>query len=535
MTPEVRVATTPWLDIAYEPHGPEDGDAVVLAHGFPYDPRCFDAVVPPLVAKGRRVVVPYLRGFGPTRFRSDWTMRSGQQAAIASDLIELIEALAIPRAVLMGFDWGGRAAAIAAALRPDRVRGLVTGGGYHIQDIARLSGVLPPEVEHRLWYQTYFNTTRGRAGLETDRVAFCELLWRLWSPTWGFTPETYQASAASFDNPDFVAIVIHSYRHRCGAAPGDPVFDAIERKLAEAPPIDRPTISLLGADDGVSPPSAEDHDAARFIAAPTSAESCRGSGTTSRGKRYGRHRGRHSRACWIGPERRDQLALQSEWSSSGPPRDAADHGGLDQVGGPEVGDRADDQVAQPGQGAAVGLVDRGEEPADRLVEPHMRAAQAGVENKRIGNVGGAAQCNRQGVGVQQGHVGALAQLRAGRMPGVADVGQRRFGGSLQGAVGVAREGELVGARDLVQQRRGLGPERQGVGLPALKPVGGPGVQPVGAQAPEVGGLRTGAPGDLADRQHPGHDAGGAVALLQGARVEGRGCSSGQSRLAHSAP
>lgn len=264
--PPVRHARTRWLDIAYETHGPDGGDPVVLLHGFPYDPRCFDAVAPALAAEGRRVIVPYLRGFGATRFLSANTMRSGQQAAIGEDLLDLMEALALPPAALMGFDWGGRAAAIAAALRPDRVRCLVTGGGYQIQDIARLSGVLPPEVEHRIWYQTYLNTERGRAGFEANRSEFCALLWRLWSPSWRFTPETYAASAISFDNPDFVAVAGHSYRHRCGAAAGDPVFEETERRLAARPTIDVPTIALWGADDGVMPVSAEDHEASRFTA-----------------------------------------------------------------------------------------------------------------------------------------------------------------------------------------------------------------------------------------------------------------------------
>jgi pimeloyl-ACP methyl ester carboxylesterase len=262
--PAVRHVQTQWLDIAYEQHGPEDGDAVILLHGFPYDARSFDDVAPALAARGCRVIVPYLRGYGETRFRSSWTQRSGQQAAIGGDLSDLIEALAIAKALLMGFDWGGRAAAIVAALRPERVRGLVVAGGYQIQDIKALSGVLPPQVEHRLWYQTYFNTQRGRDGLTANRAAFCEHLWRLWSSTWAFSPETYAATAASFDNPDFVDVVIHSYRHRCGAAPGAPGFEPIERRLAEKPPIPVPAIALWGADDGVMPAPAADHDAAWF-------------------------------------------------------------------------------------------------------------------------------------------------------------------------------------------------------------------------------------------------------------------------------
>ena len=260
----IRHAQTRWLNVAYEEHGPADGAPVVLLHGFPYSPRAFDAVAPLLADKGCRVIVPYLRGYGPTRFVSAQTMRSGQQAAIGVDLVDLLDALAIPKAMLMGFDWGARAAAIVSALHPERIRGLVSCGGYQIQDIARLSGVLPPEFEHRLWYQTYFNTERGRAGLTEGRAAYCEYLWRLWSPTWAFTPETYAATAAAFDNPDFVDVVIHSYRHRCGATPGDPALDEIEARLAAMPPIGVPTIALWGADDGVMPPPAKDADAQRF-------------------------------------------------------------------------------------------------------------------------------------------------------------------------------------------------------------------------------------------------------------------------------
>ncbi len=265
MTSEsIRHARTRWLDVAYGEHGPADGAPVVLLHGFPYSPRAFDAVAPRLAGHGCRVIVPYLRGYGPTRFLSADTMRSGQQAAIGCDLIDLLDALALPQATLMGFDWGARAAAIVAALHPTRVCGLVSAGGYQIQDIATLSGVLPAEVEYRLWYQTYFNTERGRAGLTANRAAFCEHLWRLWSPSWSYPPEIYAATAAAFDNPDFVDVVIHSYRHRCGAAPGDPILDEIETRLAAMPPIAVPTIALWGADDGVMAPPAKTADTQRF-------------------------------------------------------------------------------------------------------------------------------------------------------------------------------------------------------------------------------------------------------------------------------
>ncbi len=260
----IRHVRTPVLDQAYEEHGPASGEPVVLLHGFPYDPRSYDAMVPPLVAAGYRVVVPYLRGYGPTRFLSDATPRSGQQAALGRDLLDLLDALAIPRAALVGYDWGGRAACITAALWPDRVRCLVTGDGYNIQNIAAAATPLPPETEHRLWYQYYFHTQRGVDGLTRNRAAIGRLLWRLWSPTWSFDDATFERSAASFDNPDYVAIVIQSYRHRFGYAPGDPALEAIEQDLALQPEIGVPTISLCGEDDGVGPPSATDRHAARF-------------------------------------------------------------------------------------------------------------------------------------------------------------------------------------------------------------------------------------------------------------------------------
>jgi pimeloyl-ACP methyl ester carboxylesterase len=239
------------LEIAYEESGPETGSPVLLMHGFPYDPRAFDDVVPPLAEAGLRVIVPYLRGYGQTRFLQPETMRSGQQAALARDLVELMDALQIPAAVLAGFDWGGRAACVTAALWPDRVRGLVSANSYNIQDIAASVKPASPEQEHRLWYQYYFHTERGRAGLQTNRRDLCKLLWRLWSPNWKFDDATYARTAESFDNPDFVEVVIHSYRHRFGYVPGDPAYDIVERQLAERPPITVPTIVLQGEGDGV--------------------------------------------------------------------------------------------------------------------------------------------------------------------------------------------------------------------------------------------------------------------------------------------
>ena len=253
------------LDVAYLETGPADGGPVILLHGFPYDVHAYDEVAERLAAAGRRCIVPYLRGYGPTRFLSFDTPRSGQQAALGADLLALMDALAIPRAVLAGYDWGGRAACIVAALWPERVSGLVSGGsGYNIQNIAAAAKPLAPEQEHRFWYQYYFHSERGRAGLTANRRALCRLLWRLWSPSWTFDDATFERSAAAFDNPDFVDVVIHSYRHRFGGIPGDPAVQAIEDLLARQPDIAVPSIVLEGADDGVDPPETVDTDAAHF-------------------------------------------------------------------------------------------------------------------------------------------------------------------------------------------------------------------------------------------------------------------------------
>lgn len=253
---------TPALDIAYEESGA--GVPVFLMHGWPYDPRCYDEVVPLLVAGGCRAIVPYLRGFGATRFLSHDTPRSGQQAALGKDLLELMDALAIERAVLAGYDWGGRAACIVSALWPERVLGLVSGNGYNIQDIAASTRPQPPVQEHRFWYQYSFHTERGRAGLEQNRGALCRLLWALWSPYWTFEEATFARSAASFDSPDFVAVTIHSYRHRFGYVAGDPALETVERRLAGRPKIPVPTIVLQGEADGVLPPDSSQTHAAFF-------------------------------------------------------------------------------------------------------------------------------------------------------------------------------------------------------------------------------------------------------------------------------
>jgi pimeloyl-ACP methyl ester carboxylesterase len=255
------------LSVAYEEHGAADGRPVVLLHGFPYDVRAYDEVAPALAAAGCRVLVPYLRGYGPTRFLSATTPRSGEQAALGHDLLAFMDALGMGQAVVAGYDWGGRAACIVAALWPERVRGLVSCGGYNVQDIATSMTPQAPEREMGLWYQYYFHSERGRAGLERNRRDLCRLLWRQWSPTWRFDDATFERTAGSFDNPDFVAVVIQSYRHRFGLAPGDPALEDVERRLAAQPSITVPTIVLHGVDNGVSrPATSETHQ--RFFKGP---------------------------------------------------------------------------------------------------------------------------------------------------------------------------------------------------------------------------------------------------------------------------
>jgi pimeloyl-ACP methyl ester carboxylesterase len=249
------------LRIAYKDLGPRENTAVVLLHGFPYDIHAFDEVAPILVNSSCRVIRPYLRGFGPTAFLSPQDVRSGQQAALGQDVISLLDALGIHRAVLAGYDWGGRAACVAAALWPHRVSGLISVGGYNIQDISTACVPQPPELEMRYWYQYYFHLDRGKEGLKQYRKRLCKLLWELWSPTWNFDEKTFEQTAVSFDNPDFVDVVIHSYRHRFGMIAGDPQLEDLEEKLAKQPAIYAPTVILDGANDGVLPPvnTSNDH------------------------------------------------------------------------------------------------------------------------------------------------------------------------------------------------------------------------------------------------------------------------------------
>ena len=252
------------LEVAYFCAGAIDGPPVLLMHGFPYDIHAYAEVAPRLAAAGCRVVVPYLRGYGGTRFLDAGTLRSGEQAALGADLLALMDALGIERAVLAGYDWGGRAACVVAALWPERCAGLVSLNSYNIQNIARAMVPDTPANEHRLWYQYYFHSERGRAALQADRRGVCRLLWQQWSPSWRFDEATFERSAAAFDHPDFVDVVMHSYRHRFGLVTGDPAYAAIEHQLAAQPLITVPAITFDGVDDGVRSPDPATAQAARF-------------------------------------------------------------------------------------------------------------------------------------------------------------------------------------------------------------------------------------------------------------------------------
>jgi pimeloyl-ACP methyl ester carboxylesterase len=250
----VPTARTATLEIGYEEQGRGAGDPVILLHGFPDDVRAWDEVAAPLAASGHRMLVPYLRGYGPTRFLDPGAPRMAQQAAIGQDVLDFMDALGIERATLAGYDWGGRAACIAAILAPARVRGLVTIGGYNVQNTLAPPRPVSAVEERAYWYQWYFNTERGRVGLEKNRRDICRLLWHEWSPGWRFDDATFERTAVAFDNPDFVPLVIHSYRHRHGNAPGDPRLEPIERRLAERSRIAVPSVILHGRDDMVDPP-----------------------------------------------------------------------------------------------------------------------------------------------------------------------------------------------------------------------------------------------------------------------------------------
>ncbi|GJI95272.1 alpha/beta hydrolase [Duganella caerulea] len=252
------------LDVGYHEAGPENGRPIILLHGFPYDLHSYAEVAPRLAQQGYRVIVPHLRGHGTTRFLDAATPRSGQQAAIGQDVIDLMDALHIPEAVLAGYDWGGRAACVAAALKPSRCVGLVSVNSYLIQDISKAALPAPASVEAGFWYQFYFLTERGRAGLTANRKDIAHIMWKGNSPTWHFDEATFQRSALAWDNPDYVEVVLHSYRHRLGHAAGFPEYEEIEALLATQPAIAAPAITIDGKDDGVIKATDGSSSAARF-------------------------------------------------------------------------------------------------------------------------------------------------------------------------------------------------------------------------------------------------------------------------------
>jgi pimeloyl-ACP methyl ester carboxylesterase len=247
------------LDVGYAEAGPPDGAAVVLLHGWPYDIHSYVEVTPLLAAAGYRVVVPYLRGYGTTRFLSSATFRNGQQSVLAVDTIALMDALEIERAILAGFDWGARTANVVAALWPERCKAMVSVSGYLIGSPEANKMPLPPAAELQWWYQYYFATERGRAGYDRYRHDFAKLIWRTASPKWDFDDATFDRSAASFDNPDHVSIVIHNYRWRLGLAGGEPEYDDLEKRLAGGPAITVPTITLEGDANGAPHPDSSSY------------------------------------------------------------------------------------------------------------------------------------------------------------------------------------------------------------------------------------------------------------------------------------
>ena len=261
----LRHVETEHLDVAYFEAGPEDGQPVLLLHGFPYDIHSYVDVAPNLAEAGFRVIVPYLRGHGDTRFLDSSIPRSGQQAALGQDVIELMDALRIPEAILAGYDWGGRAACVVAALHPERVTALVSVNGYLIQDISASMQPIRPDLEAGFWYFFYFLTERGRAGLTENRRGIAEVIWRRNSPDWDFGDAELDRAAAAFDNPDFVDVVIHSYRHRLFHVPGAPEYSRVEAQLAQLPAIGVPAITLDGLADGNFPARDAATAGARFV------------------------------------------------------------------------------------------------------------------------------------------------------------------------------------------------------------------------------------------------------------------------------
>lgn len=261
--PPIKTVRTNVLEIGYHESGPSNGFPVFLLHGFPDDAHAYDEVAPALATAGYRAFAIYLRGFGPTRFLDASAPRTAQQAAIAQDVVDFADALKLPRFAVSGYDWGGRASCITAALHPDRVRAAVLCGGYSIQNTITPGPPASPQAVRNSWYQWYFNTEVGRDGLSKNRKALCRFMWQEWSPTWRFTDAMYEQTAASFENPDFVECVLHSYRHRNFGAPGEPRFAATEQRLAGRPKVEVPTIVLHGGDDGFGRPAPETTPAER--------------------------------------------------------------------------------------------------------------------------------------------------------------------------------------------------------------------------------------------------------------------------------
>ena len=263
----VRQIEAGLLDVGYVEAGPAEGPAVMLLHGWPYDIHSYDDVVPVLAAAGYRVIVPYLRGFGTTRFLSGETFRNGEQGALALDVIALLDALEIESAILAGFDWGARTADIVAAVWPERCSGLVSVSGYLIVNLEANQQPLPPKAELGWWYQYYFATERGRRGYSENRREFNKLIWQIASPKWDFDDATYDRTAASFDNPDHVEIVIHNYRWRLSLADGERQYDELEARLFEGPVITVPTITIGSDFDGAN---ADGHAYAQRFSGPYS-------------------------------------------------------------------------------------------------------------------------------------------------------------------------------------------------------------------------------------------------------------------------
>ena len=260
---ELKHVETDVLDIAYREAGDANGWPCILNHGFPYDVECYSDCIKPLTEAGAHIFIPYLRGYGPTQFRDAATPRSGEQAVLAADLLAFMNALSIDQPVLGGFDWGGRAACIVAALWPERVLALVSGNSYNIQNIPDSGKPDSPEREAAYWYMYYFHSERGRRALQENRRGIARFLWQQWSPTWSFSDETFAQSATSFDNPDFVDVVVHSYRHRYALVSGDPAVAHIETRLVAQPAITVPTIAIDGEVNGVVDSTAS--HASRFV------------------------------------------------------------------------------------------------------------------------------------------------------------------------------------------------------------------------------------------------------------------------------